>query len=408
KRILLLPVLMGLFAFANAQCNIDTTLLTAPGMYPSAQHLPHIVKDSLYDQTVQGLIPDTMSMNFGGFVDVSVRVDSVRLDTINGLPNGITWVKNPGVLPGGGYGCVEFSGTTSDTPGVYNIRAIGKIWAHLSIPLLGVNEDTSSYGSLQQMPQFNNYYLVVDSTGSALAVSIDGRNLCFGDSLTGRVTANATGGSPTSPYVYEWNTAANSYTINNVGTGTYSVTVTSGSETATASVVIAQEPTALTVTTGTNAGSTGNDGEAEVAIAGGVAPYSINWNNGESTDTISGLAPGTYRVTVIDSFGCMQRSTATVQDLTSGIATINGVTTTLTLYPNPTRTSLNVEIEVAQSATYVMSVFDLSGRELYKTTFTGNGKTYKLINTSQYSAGLYFLQLSSNGQGIRQRFVVER
>src|SRR5579863_4649395 len=108
--VLLLTLLPAAGAFA--QCVINPSLLggtTGGGVYPTAAHLPHIVKDSLYDQTVQGQIPDSMSL-FAGFANVTI--DSVRLDTIYGLPSGINWVKNTNVLPGGGYGCVEFTGST--------------------------------------------------------------------------------------------------------------------------------------------------------------------------------------------------------------------------------------------------------------------------------------------------------
>ncbi len=107
--------LIGLLfaAGANAQCVIDTAQLdtvTNSGIYPSAAHLPHIVQDSLYDQTVQGKILATESMTIMGFT-VSLTIDSVRMDSISGLPTGINWIKNPNVLYGGGLGCVEFTGT---------------------------------------------------------------------------------------------------------------------------------------------------------------------------------------------------------------------------------------------------------------------------------------------------------
>src|ERR1017187_2507185 len=103
----LLSILLST-AGAYAQCNIDPSVfagVTGGAMYPSVAHLPHIDPDSLYDQTVQGQIPDTMNMTIGGIFTVNVTIDSVRLDSINGLPNGINWVKNPNVLPGGGDGC---------------------------------------------------------------------------------------------------------------------------------------------------------------------------------------------------------------------------------------------------------------------------------------------------------------
>lgn len=43
------------------------------------------------------------------------------------------------------------------------------------------------------------------------------------------------------------------------------------------------------------------NGTASIKITGGVAPYTILWSNGDTTDNISGLLAGIYSVTVTDS-----------------------------------------------------------------------------------------------------------
>ncbi len=395
----------------NAQCVIDATLLppTGPGIFPSAQHLPHIVKDSLYDQTVQGRIQDTMSQNFGGFVNVDIRVDSVRLDSIGGLPVGITWVKNPNVLRGGQTGCVEFTGTTSDTAGTYPIRPIGMIWAHLFAPLLGLNKDTFSYGSLSQMQPWRNFFVVLDSVQLPLTVTSSVTNLCYGATGTGRVTVNAHGGSPTSGYNYLWNTGSTSYTLNNVNAGTYSVTVTAGSETATATIIVASEPTSLSVVTSTNGGSTGADGIAAAYASGGVPPYSYFWNNGGGAgDSIFGLAPGTYRVTVRDSFNCIVRDSVMIQNLASGITSLVNGNAKLSLFPNPANSLLNVLVESQNLMSSKLEVIDMTGRIVYSAPVTVSGKYNHSINLESFSPGTYTLQLVSSDKSTHQQFVITR
>ena len=54
----------------------------------------------------------------------------------------------------------------------------------------------------------------------------------------------------------------------------------------------------------TNPGCAGNDGAATVNIQGGTQPYGFLWSNGATTQTITGLTPGTYAVTVNDNNGC--------------------------------------------------------------------------------------------------------
>ena len=45
------------------------------------------------------------------------------------------------------------------------------------------------------------------------------------------------------------------------------------------------------------------NGSIQLLINGGTAPYTISWNNGQSTSTLTGLLPGTYSATVTDYYG---------------------------------------------------------------------------------------------------------
>ncbi|MBI4645093.1 MAG: PKD domain-containing protein [Bacteroidia bacterium] len=69
-------------------------------------------------------------------------------------------------------------------------------------------------------------------------------------------------------------------------------------------------------TTGTNA-TNGNNGSISITISGGSPPYSYLWSNGATTQNISGLAAGTYEVTVTDQNGCTKTASQTVQQLCS-------------------------------------------------------------------------------------------
>lgn len=46
------------------------------------------------------------------------------------------------------------------------------------------------------------------------------------------------------------------------------------------------------------------DGSIELAISGGVKPYSFRWNNQRTTQNLYNIGEGLYMVTVIDSAGC--------------------------------------------------------------------------------------------------------
>ena len=70
---------------------------------------------------------------------------------------------------------------------------------------------------------------------------------------------------------------------------------------------------AITLTTYSQAsGCAGTDGVASVTATGGTAPIGYKWSNGATTQTISSLAAGTYRVTVTDANSCAKDTLITV------------------------------------------------------------------------------------------------
>jgi len=135
---------------------------------------------------------------------------------------------------------------------------------------------------------------------------------CFG-TPDGTATALATGG--TAPYTYAWSNGATTPGITGVSAGTYTVTVTDAGGATAATTVTLTAPAALTVsvTQQTHATAPGaTDGTATAQAAGGTAPYSYLWSNGATTAAVTGLAAGTYTLTVTDDQGCQAHTTVTI------------------------------------------------------------------------------------------------
>ena len=104
---------------------------------------------------------------------------------------------------------------------------------------------------------------------------------------------------------YTWNTGETTpnITVNPTTTTTYTVTGVSGGCTATASVMVTVEPFSDIVTITTNASCNLDNGTASVV---NVLPgYTYVWSTvpPQNTQTATGLAPGTYSVTVSNN-GC--------------------------------------------------------------------------------------------------------
>ena len=73
------------------------------------------------------------------------------------------------------------------------------------------------------------------------------------------------------------------------------------------------------VTTGfvTNSTCGGNDGSINTNITDAVAPYTVLWSSGQTTEDISGIPAGTYTITVTDANGCQSQETFLVNNIGS-------------------------------------------------------------------------------------------
>ncbi|MCC6459613.1 MAG: HYR domain-containing protein [Saprospiraceae bacterium] len=127
--------------------------------------------------------------------------------------------------------------------------------------------------------------------------------LCNG-SATGSATAKPSGGNGS--YTYGWSNGGTQATAASLLAGYYSVTVSDTDGCSTESFVVITQPSALqammTVTPQTI--NNVNNGTASASPSGGTIPYTYKWSNNSTTAAISGLAPGTYTVTITDSKGC--------------------------------------------------------------------------------------------------------
>ncbi len=147
-------------------------------------------------------------------------------------------------------------------------------------------------------------YCVTINEADSLFVNLDDPILiCNGTSTV--ITANVGGGTP--GYTYSWSTTDNTQSIL-AGPGTYSVQVTDNNAnacTASDTTVVIQGSLLTLAMDSTSVSCFGlNDGTADVSASGSFSPYTYLWETGSVSDSISGLGPDFYTVTVTDSIGC--------------------------------------------------------------------------------------------------------
>ncbi|TAL58948.1 MAG: T9SS type B sorting domain-containing protein [Bacteroidetes bacterium] len=156
---------------------------------------------------------------------------------------------------------------------------------------------------------------VLTATATASSSACSGNN--------GNATITAGGG--TGGYTYNWNpTGQTTQTATGLATGTYTATVSDASGCVQTQTVAVTTLNTLSVSAvSTQTGCTVNNGSATANPGNGTTPYTYNWSNGQTTQTTTGLAAGTYTVTVTDANGCTQTQTVSVTNANGPNATMS-------------------------------------------------------------------------------------
>lgn len=151
--------------------------------------------------------------------------------------------------------------------------------------------------------------------------------------------------------------------------------------------------------------SSGSNGTAGVTAAGGVSPYTYSWTGpnsyASSNQNISGLIPGTYNVVVTDNCGATT-STSILVDSSVGIDDVKNHS--FVVYPNPNSGHFTIEFAQSLNEEYTISVMDLTGRVIYKTSDT---KLKKAVNLNEFAAGKYILNVMTATSSKNQSLMIK-
>ncbi|MBX7181104.1 MAG: hypothetical protein K1X82_03240 [Bacteroidia bacterium] len=142
-------------------------------------------------------------------------------------------------------------------------------------------------------------------TNVIISSSISGTNISCPGGSNGTITLSSVANG-LAPYTYLWSNGSTSQNQSGIVAGAYTVTITdSRGCTGTNNITLTQPNVIAGSATVTNA-TCGwcSDGSATVSASGGTGPYTYLWDNGSTSTSRSGMAVGTYPVTITDSRGC--------------------------------------------------------------------------------------------------------
>lgn len=234
----------------------------------------------------------------------------------------------------------------------------------------------------------------ISEPGAPLSASIEPVPvLCYGFT-TGSATLLVNGG--TSPYAFSWSNGSTSQNLNNIGAGTYTVTITDNNGcVAYTGTVISQPADSLAVSISTVEPSCYgfSDGSLTLSASGGTTPYYLRWddtdflmqNNGHE---VTKLPSGYYQVIVTDYNGCQYAETIFVDqpdslntsvistitscfggnDGTISTSTIGGILPYTWLWSNG---AVSDDVSGLTSGWYVLTVTDAHGCEDVENYFVG-------------------------------------
>ncbi len=259
-----------------------------------------ILNDTGLNQVFSGLVADTYSVKI---IDANGGVK-----ILNGIiitqPNDIVITAATTPITCYGANDASITLTVSGGTGPYSAQ-----WDNLATGFFQDNLSAATYSIL--VTDSNNCtkpISVVIPEALLFTVNPIVKNVsCFGAN-DGSINLNFVGGIPA--ITLSWSDGSTAGTTrNNLGPGTYSVTIIDGTPCTIARTFTIVEPQPLVV--GANLTDAfdcndANSGAINLLVSGGTPPFAYSWSNGATTEDLSAITGGNYLVTVTDANGCTQ------------------------------------------------------------------------------------------------------
>lgn len=357
--------------------------------------------------------------NSGGFIDINVYPpDNYLFDWSNNV-----YTEDNFNLSAGTYyctitdqtGCHNYLSATIDNNATFNVttnvtnEVCGNSNGSINLTLTGNYLGSAfiwSNGSITQnisgissgtysctITNLNNCIVITNATVNNITGSF-GVNSQINDDFCsegqGMIALNIIGDP--GPYSYIWNTSETNDTLYNIHSGTYLVTVTN-------------IPTGCSYYNSFNVGNsalfsvsevinpsncfTCNTGFIDITTIGSSPSYTYLWGNGETSEDLNNLLPGTYYLTVTDNWGCIVTDSFIVGFYNIISEEINE--DFFNVYPNPSIGVFYIDYDFNNMSGNSVEIYELTGK-LVLSQKLAESKGHIKIDLQQYPKGLYLIR----------------
>jgi len=219
-------------------------------------------------------------------------------------------------------------------PVVTSVTCYGENNGSIKLEIKGGKEPYDTYwntsngnGELQDNLSPGNYpVMVTDANGCQVSLNLNIAQAefyinpthtdvtCFG-AKNGSVSLNINGGE--APVKVLWSDDPKAGNVrNNLGPGSYSVTLSDKSDCRFSATIEILEPKQIVLNPAITDAfdcDNPNSGAISLTVAGGTQPYIYVWSNGATTDELTNIPAGDYLITVTDARGCSLTEKYTVK-----------------------------------------------------------------------------------------------